>query len=169
MKANASAGNMSDQVPRQAVSEIAGQGLSLKGRALRALAARERSRAELERKLIGYEEAPGQLCQVLDDLQAKGFISEQRVAESVIHSRAAKLGAARIRRELQVKGLAPDLIAEMLATLKPTEVARARSIWQQRFGAVALDLRARSKQARFLAARGFGEDVIRRVLRGLDD
>ena len=43
----------------------AGLGLSLKGRALRLLAAREHSRAELERKLAAHEETPGQLAQLL--------------------------------------------------------------------------------------------------------
>ena len=55
-----------------------GFSLSLKGRALRLLAGREYSRAELERKLAQYEETPGQLAEVLDELQAKDFISEAR-------------------------------------------------------------------------------------------
>ena len=77
---------------------------SLKGRALRCLAAREHSRAELLRKLAPYEEEPGQLERVLDELQAKGFISEERVAASLLHRRAARLGDLRIRQELQAKG-----------------------------------------------------------------
>ena len=77
-----------------------GLGLSLKGRALRYLAAREHSRAELERKLAAHAESPEQLAQVLDELQAKDFISEARVVESVINRRAGRFGAARIRHEL---------------------------------------------------------------------
>ncbi len=76
-----------------------GFGLSLKGRALRYLAAREHSRAELERKLASHAESPEQLAQVLDELQAKDFISEARVVESVINRRAQRFGAARIRQE----------------------------------------------------------------------
>ena len=70
--------------------------LSLKGRALRYLSAREHSRAELERKLASHEEEPGQLARVLDELLAKGFISEQRVAESVVNRRAPRMGSLRI-------------------------------------------------------------------------
>ena len=51
-----------------------------KGRALRLLGAREHSRERAERKLAPHEEEPGQLGRVLDELQAKGFIDEQRVA-----------------------------------------------------------------------------------------
>ena len=72
--------------------------LSVKGRALRYLAQREHSRAELERKLRIHEEEPGQLAQVLDELQAKDFISEARVVQSVLHQRAPRMGAARVPR-----------------------------------------------------------------------
>ena len=100
--------------------------LSLKGRALRLLSGREHSRAELERKLKAYEEEPGTLSSTLDELQTKGFISEQRVIESVLNRRAAKLGTTRIGQELQGKGLDPDAVSDALASLKATEVERAR-------------------------------------------
>ena len=82
--------------------------LSLKGRALRLLSQREHSRLELERKLAPHEELPGDLARALDDLQAKGFIDEVRVVESVVHRRSAKLGAGRIKQELQAKGLSNE-------------------------------------------------------------
>ncbi len=142
--------------------------LSLKGRALRLLSGREHSRAELERKLAGHEEEPGQLRRVLDDLECKGFIDHRRVADSVIHRRAGKLGAARIRQELQAKGLDADLVAQAMAGLGPTELQRAREVWCRRFAHPPRDLTERAKQARFLAARGFDGDVIRRVLAGAE-
>jgi regulatory protein len=156
--------------------------LSLKGRALRLLSGREHSRAELERKLAAHEEAPGQLARTLDELQAKGFISEQRVLESVIHRRQAKLGAARIRQELQAKGLAPEAVAGAMASLKDSELARAREVWRRKFGRAADDggplaepggaaaaAAERGRQMRFLLSRGFGAEVVRRVVAGGDD
>jgi len=142
---------------------------SLKGRALRLLSGREHSRAELERKLKSFEEEPDTLARVLDELQAKGFISEQRVIESVLHRRAAKLGTARIKQELQGKGLDPAAINEALAGLQATERERALAVWRKKFGAPPLDAQAAAKQMRFLAARGFGGDVIRRVVAGAPD
>jgi regulatory protein len=149
--------------PRNRSNVATGQ-LSLKGRALRLLSGREHSRAELERKLAPHEEEPGQLNRVLDDLQAKGFIDHQRVADSVVHRRGAKLGAMRIRQELQAKGLDAELVAQAVAGLKSTEVQRAREVWRRRFDALPADAAERGKQARFLAARGFDGEVIRRVL-----
>ena len=144
-------------------------GLSLKGRALRYLSAREHSRAELVRKLAPHADTPEQLAQVLDELQAKDFISEARVADSVVNRRAAKFGAARVRHELQGKGLSPELIADAVGALKTTEFSRAREVWRRKFTDSASDAAGRAKQMRFLAARGFGGEVIRRVLTGSRD
>lgn len=138
--------------------------LSLKGRALRLLGGREHSRVELQRKLGKYEEEPGQIERVLDELQAKGFISEQRVVESVLHRRAQRLGASRIRQELQAKGIDGELVTQALQQLRGTEIARAREVWKRKFDAPPQDASERGRQSRFLAARGFGGDVIQRVL-----
>jgi regulatory protein len=139
--------------------------LSLKGRALRALAAREHSRAELERKLASFEAQPGELAGILDELAAKGFINEQRVADSLAYRRGAKLGTARVVQELKAKGVEAGAILEASAALKATELARAREVWRKKFGATAAGA-DRMKQMRFLASRGFAPDVIRRVVGG---
>ena len=142
---------------------------SLKGRALRLLSGREHSRAELMQKLQRFEEEPGSLAQALDELQAKGFINEQRVVESVLHRRAAKLGLVRIKHELQGKGLAPEAIEAALAGLQASEQERALALWQKKFGVAPADAQTAAKQMRFLAARGFGADAIRRVVGGRAD
>jgi len=140
--------------------------LSLKGRALRLLSGREYSRAELERKLAQFEEEPGALAKALDELQAKGFINEQRVVESVLNRRSAKLGTARIRHELQSKGLAPEAVQYAVAQLRATEVERAREVWRKKFGIPPADAAERGKHMRFLAGRGFGGEAIRKVVAG---
>lgn len=140
--------------------------ISLKGRALRLLAGREHSRAELQRKLSAHETEPGELAKALDELAAKGFIDEQRVLESVVHRRAGRLGAARVRQELQAKGLDPQAVAEAVAGLQGSEEARAREVWRKRFGAPPGDATEHGKQMRFLLTRGFQAEVVRRVVRG---
>jgi len=139
---------------------------SLKGRALRLLASREHSRAELERKLQAHETTPGELAQALDELQAKGFINEARVVQSVVHRRAERLGTQRVRAELNAKGLPAELVAEALDGLRATEETRAREVWRRKFGQPASDPHERARQMRFLAARGFSADAIRRVVAG---
>ncbi len=151
---------------------------SLKGRALRLLGIREHSRRELERKLQRFESEPGALAKALDELQAKGFIDAGRVVESVLHRRAAKLGAARIRQELNDKGLDPALVRDTVAALQTSEFERAHAVWHKKFGdrlaadaghAGQPDVAERARQIRFLASRGFTGDTIRRVISGAED
>jgi regulatory protein len=137
--------------------------ISLKGRALRLLSQREHSRVELERKLAAHEEEPGSLARALDELEAKGFISEERVVASVIHRRASKLGAARVQQELAAKGLSAESMSLALEQLRVTEFERARDVWSRKFGESATDPKERAKQMRFLLSRGFAAEVVRKV------
>ncbi len=150
---------------------------SIKGRALRLLGRREYSRAELEHKLKAHEHEPGLLAQALDDLQARGFIDQRRVVESVLHRRSARLGLARIKQELQQKGLDAGVVLDALSRLQPSEFERAREVLRKKFGArlpatgslPAQSAAERARQMRFLASRGFGADTIRRVVAGASD
>ena len=137
---------------------------SLKGRALRLLSQREHSRLELERKLSAHETEPGTLAKALDELQARGFISEERVVESVIHRRAAKLGTARVKQELQAIGLSPEAMGEALEQLRSTELERAREFWARKFGEPATEPKERARQVRFLISRGFAAEVVRKIV-----
>jgi len=146
--------------------------VSLKGRALRLLSGREYSRAELVKKLKPFETTPGELDKALDELQAKDFINEQRVVDSVLHRRSAKLGTARIKQELQSKGLDAGAVLDAIDLLKSTELERAREVWRKKFGTPAQSSPAdakegakeRAKQMRFLLSRGFGAEVIHKVV-----
>ena len=124
---------------------------------------------ELERKLLQFEEEPGQLAKVLDDLAAKGFLDDQRAADTFAHRRGQKLGAARVVAEMKARGIESEAIAQTAAELKTTELARAREVWRRKFGEVAEDSAERSKQMRFLIARGFSAEIIRRVVAGADE
>ena len=149
--------------------------LSVKGRALRYLAQREHSRAELERKLRRHVQdqpeasAQAQIAVALDELEAKGLLSEARAAASVLNSQGARYGVRRLKQTLQTKGLAPELVASTLQQARGTELERAREIWRRRFGEPAADAAGRAKQMRFLAGRGFEADVIRRVVQACED
>ena len=140
---------------------VSAQSLSLKGRVLRLLSQREHSRTELARKLARLETEDGDLAKVLDDFVAKGLISEERLAQSVVNQRAPKLGAMRLRAELQTKGVDPSHIQSVIAELKPTEAARAKAVWARKFNQAPADAKAMAKQVRFLAARGFDSAAIR--------
>ncbi len=144
--------------------------LSVKGRALRYLAQREHSRAELERKLARHVEdgpeasAQAQIAAALDELAAKGLLSDTRTAESVLAGAGQRLGARRLKQTLQAKGLEPALVASTLQSARATELERAREVWRRRFGSPPSDAAERARQMRFLLGRGFDGDVVRRVI-----
>lgn len=140
---------------------------TLKARALRLLAQREHSRLELERKLRAHAQDAAELSEVLDGLQARGYIDAQRVADSVAQRRAPRLGTARVRAELQARGLDAELVAQTLAPLQQNEHERAQAVWQKKFGSPAASASERARQMRFLAGRGFAPEVVRRVVPGV--
>lgn len=142
---------------------------SLKSRALRLLSQREHSRTELERKLSQHEQVPGELAKALDELQARDFINDGRAIESVVHRRAGKLGAARVKQELAAKGLSGEAVAAAMEGLRGTELDRAQGVWRKKFGSPAADANERAKQIRFLLTRGFNAEVVRKVVQGADE
>ena len=101
---------------------------------------------------------------LLDTLTADGYLDETRFVESRLHVRASRFGAQRIQQELARHGLKLD--AEQQATLRETELERAREVWHKRFGAEPpREATEQARQARFLLARGFAPDLVRRLLR----
>ncbi|HMM53876.1 MAG TPA: recombination regulator RecX [Candidatus Desulfobacillus sp.] len=139
----------------------------LKAKALRLLARREHSRAELARKLSA-EPAADSLDAVLDQLEAAGLLSDRRYAESLVAARSARYGSARLRQDLRSRGIADEIIAAALSGEAGDEFARARHIWQRKFGRMPADRADYARQTRFLQGRGFAGDVIRQVLKGKD-
>ena len=142
---------------------------SVKARAVSLLAQREYSRQELTDKLTAAQASPEEVEQALAQLEAKGLVNDARVVETLVNRRSGKLGATRLRQELQAKGVSPELVAETMASLKGTELARAQAVWQKKFGQLAATSAERNKQARFLASRGCSGDVVRQVVAGLSD
>jgi len=104
----------------------------------------------------------GQITALLDDLEAAGHLSNERVLESRIQVRSVRFGNLRIERELQHLGVEPS--DEARSTLRSTELARARTVWERKFGAAPDSAAERARQMRFLAARGFTAETIRAVL-----
>jgi regulatory protein len=146
---------------------------SLRTRALQYLARREYSRAELRGKLLlqvqtdaDFEQSQlADLNALLDDLTARGWLSDARAATQLVHAKRSRFGTQRITHELRQKGIAENLICEALPQLKETELEAAREVWRKKFGVAPQDEKGKAKQARFLQSRGFSLDVIFKVLR----
>jgi regulatory protein len=143
---------------------------SLRDRALRLLARREHTRAELARKLAVHSGDPDEIERVLGDLERRGWLSERRVVEQLVHSRRSRFGARRIERDLRQKGVSEDAVSAALTELKGGELEAAREVWRRKFGGRQPRRPAdRARQVRFLQGRGFDLEVILKVLRGAED
>ncbi|HKO87311.1 MAG TPA: recombination regulator RecX [Burkholderiales bacterium] len=136
---------------------------TLRERAIGLLARREHSRAELARKLIAHIVEGDDLSALLDDLERRKLLSDQRYAEARAHSLAPRYGSARIVQELRMQGVADT--TQVAAALRSTEIARARGAWLKRFGKTPQSAEEKAKQYRFLQARGFSSEAIQRVIR----
>lgn len=133
----------------------------LKARALRTLARREHSRAELARKLAPRAESAEALEQLLDALAAKKQLSDERYAEARAHQLARKYGAARIRADLKAKGVAHD-VAQRVSGAEERE--RAAAILARKYRTPVTSPMERARRMRFLQSRGFAYDTIRSLL-----
>jgi len=143
--------------------------LTLRERAVAHLARREHTRAEIARKLAPHAESPEELQAVLDELARRKLLSDERFAVARGETLARKFGAARVVRELRDKGVADDALDRISDGLRASELERAREVWRKRFGTPARNATERAKQGRFLQGRGFSFEVIRRIIRGLDE
>lgn len=138
----------------------------LRERALRLLARREHSRAELARKLAGEASAnAAAIEETLDRLERDGYLSDERFAELFVASRGARHGARRLRYDLRSRGVSDPLIDRALDTLTATDAERARALWQRRFGRIPDNPREHARQARYLEAHGFAPEVLRTLIR----
>jgi regulatory protein len=143
---------------------------TLRERALKLLARREHSRKELGRKLSEHTDDPQEVERALDECEARGWLSEKRVVEQLVHNRRSRFGIRRIERDLEAKGISGEASAAALTQLKEGEVEAARAVWRRKFGGRPPRSPAeRARQARFLQGRGFELDVIFKVIEGDDD
>ena len=147
--------------------------LSLRARALQYLARREYSRAELRGKLLPYtgsdgesgQPQAGELDALLDDLTARGWLSDARATTQLLHAKRSRFGAHRIAQELRRKGIAEELIGAALPGLLETELDAARNVWQKKFGLLPQGDKEKARQVRFLQSRGFSMEVIFKILK----
>ena len=141
---------------------------SLKARALRHLSRREHARAELARKLAEHEPDSQAVEALLDQLQAQGWLSDERFAESLVRARAGRYGDRRLRADLQARGVSTDDTALALQSSSMDEIDRARAWWARKFGNAPETAQERAKQVRHLLSRGFEAAVAQRVVPGVE-
>lgn len=128
---------------------------------------REYSYAELSQKLKTYleeDENLEQITEILEDFKTRGWLSDARFTEQIVHARSHKFGSAKIANELREKGVSQELIESAIEQVKENELENAKEIWRKKFKAIPTSRDEWARQGRFLQSRGFGFDIIKKVL-----
>ena len=139
----------------------------IRQRALEYLGKREYSYAELGQKLKTYlaeDEDFEVITAILEDFKTRGWLSDARFTEQIVHARSHKFGSAKIANELREKGVSSDLIESAIEQVKENELDNAKEIWRKKFKKSPDSRDEWARQARFLQSRGFGFDIIKKVL-----
>jgi regulatory protein len=137
---------------------------SLRQRALEYLSKREYSTIELGQKLKTYADETDDIPGLLADFKARGWLSDARFTKQLVRARQVKFGSTKVAYELKEKGVAEELIAEAVSDIKENELEHATEVWRKKFKQPATNRNEWAKQARFLQSRGFGFDIIKKVL-----
>ena len=140
--------------------------MEIRSRALKLLTSREHSRLELARKLTRRGYPAGNVESVLDELEAEGLLSEERLLAAYVAQRLEKgFGPLRIRAELQAKGLSDAAIDPHLQLDDEQCLALMADVDCGKFGSPPPnDRQTLAKRARFLEYRGFPSSLIARAL-----
>lgn len=142
--------------------------VSLRQRGLDYLAKREYSVVELAQKLNTvarqYELDADEIPEILADFKKRNWVSDTRFTEQILHARKSKFGSVRIAHELREKGVSDELISEAVQDVKENELANAKAVWRKKYDAPPSSREEWAKQARFLQSRGFGFEIIKKVI-----
>jgi SOS response regulatory protein OraA/RecX len=131
------------------------EALAVAGRALRA---RDLSARELALRLEQRAVSPSAAEESLAALSAAGLVDDARLAGNRAESLAGRgYGDAAIRHDLEQRGVAADLVEAAVAALEPEGERAGRIVARRGTGAGT---------ARYLAGKGFGEEVLEQAAGG---
>jgi regulatory protein len=159
----------------QSSSKSSKQSPSLKARALRLLSRREYSRKELASKLLQLVrrdeeeltvDIEEQIEAVLNDFEARAWLSDERFAQALVHRRSERYGVRRVADELERAGIETGLISQLTGELKESEYDRAKALWTRKFGQIPTEQKERARQYRFLISKGFSPELVAKVIGG---
>lgn len=132
--------------------------------AFRALGQRALSRAELERRMLRREGDPELIESVLARVQELGYLSDELVAQ--VEARRRGVGSGRVRQKLRQRGVAGDLIDDVLAARDPdVEGEDARTLLERRWPTFQRAADPQKRAFAFLMRRGYSSSLIWPLLR----
>jgi len=134
-------------------------------RAVRLLAARDRSTHEIRVRLEAAGTAPDIVVATITRLRELRYLDDERFARTAAENAVRRgHGSERVRAALAAKGVAEALADAAVTTAFADEPALAQAALTRRFPAPPREPRDRARAARFLLQRGFPEAVVLTIL-----
>jgi regulatory protein len=134
-------------------------------RAVRLLAARDRSEHEMRNRLAAAGAPPAAIAATVSRLHALRYLDDRRVAREAAESAVRKgRGSGSVRARLARRGVPESAIDAAVEAAFGDERELARRVLAQRYRAAPCSLSERTKAARFLVQRGFPEAVVLAIL-----
>ena len=125
---------------------------------------------ELGRKILNYSESleisKFDLELILDELEGKDWLSDERFSEQFVLSKKRKFGARKIAHELKLRGVNESTISRVLGDIKGDEFLLAKKIWEKKFNQIPITIDEKAKQIRFMQSRGIEVVIIHQILSG---
>lgn len=139
---------------------------SAEATALALLAGREHSRLELQRKLLQRGYATEEIDTALAALTENGYLDDSRAAAARLASGLRRgHGPGRIRADLRGAGLDSTGLNAQAEEAAVDWSVEARRVALKRFGETPpADYQEWARRARFLQARGYDSETIRKAL-----
>jgi regulatory protein len=103
---------------------------------------------------------------VLDELENKDWLSDDRFTEQFVLSKKRKFGARKIAHELKLRGVGESIINRVLGEIKDDEFFLAKKIWEKKFNQFPITIDEKAKQIRFMQGRGIESSIIHQILSG---
>ena len=125
---------------------------------------------ELRKKILTYSESlkisKGDLELVLDELEKKGWLSDDRFSEQFVSTKKRKFGTQKIAHELKLRGVDESIINRVIKEIKNDEFSLAKKIWEKKFNQIPITIDEKAKQIRFMQSRGIEISIIHQILSG---
>lgn len=143
----------------------------IKAICLRLLARREHSQLELLTKLAEKDFSVTDIQVVIDDLESKGFQSNNRFAESYARMRFNKgFGSIKVQYELKQRGIDEFDLQAVIAENFGDEQTLIANVYQKKYAEKSeISSKEWLKHQRFLQQRGFSYELIHTFFKQLQD
>ncbi len=139
---------------------------SAKALALRFLVLKQHSEKEVFNKLSSESFRKNTILKVIEELKSMGYINDRIFAQKYIFDRSKLKPQSKkmLRFELLNKGIAEEIIDEILSDWQVDDAIIAEGLVKKKFGKYKIDENVLKKIKSFLFHRGFNYDIINETI-----